>query len=232
MGSGFYSFEEAARRLGRSKRSVHNYVRDGFIKRRVENGVAVLDRADVDSLAVDQGVDLPAMNRKSFFQMQARLKKLEEEMTAVKHSLEIRDVQALRPDQITSMGMIQAAQTYLVTSERDEVWTTTLITQWSDIFERFDEETISLLTKISMDPQAWVPFFKFCSELADFCWGKDKEKPSLAWQVMATRLDTARQHLRRVIVTWLEMGRGTLPQQFMEALGSNREVLVGRMAKG
>ena len=55
MGSGFYSFNEAAERLGKSKRSLYVYVAKGLLKKRTENGRRVLDREDVDLMAVDIG---------------------------------------------------------------------------------------------------------------------------------------------------------------------------------
>jgi hypothetical protein len=232
MGSGFYTFQEAAKRLNRSTRSLHDYVKKGFLKKRMEDGQAVLDREDVDLMAVDMGVDAPSMNRKSFLQMQTLLEKTVNEVRALKHALGLRDVPPLRPPQVVCEGLISACTTYLHIDKREDVWTTVIIEKWSDLFERMDEETFNAFSKTSNDPQAWVPFFKFCSELADFCWEQDKKLPSLVWQARASRLETARQRLRGVVVTWLEMGRGVIPAELITALGSNREALLGRIAKG
>lgn len=231
MGSGFYSFEEASKRLGRSTRSLHDYVKKGLIKKRIENGLPVLDREDVDLMAVDIGTDAPAVNRRTFLQMQTLLNKMSDEMRAVKHALGLRDALPLRPNHTTCEGLISACKSYLYIDKRDEFWTAALVEQWVDLFERMDEETLNSFSKASNDPQAWVPFFKFCSEMADFCWEQDKRIPSLAWQARAGRLETARKHLRSVIVIWLEMGKGTIPSAILEALGSNKEAILGRIAK-
>jgi len=231
MGSGFYSFEEASKRLGRSTRSLHDYVKKGFLKKRLEDGHPVLDREDVDLMAVDMGIDAPSMNRKTFLQMQTLLEKTVNEVRALKHALGLRDVSPLRPNHTTCDGLISACRTYLYIDKRDECWTPALVDQWVDLFERMDEETLNSFSKASNDPQAWVPFFKFCSEMADFCWEQDKKTPSLAWQARAGRLETARKHLRGVIVTWVEMGRGTLTSAVLEALGSNKDAILGRIAK-
>lgn len=231
MGSGFYSFEEASKRLGRSTRSLHDYVKKGFIKKRIENGLPVLDREDVDLMSVDIGTDAPSMNKRTFIQMQTQLSKMSDEMRAVKHALGLRDTPPLRPNHATCDGLISACKAYLYIDKRDECWTPALVDQWVDLFERMDEETLNSLSKASNDPQAWVPFFKWCAEMADFCWEQDKKTPSLAWQARAGRLETARKHLRGVIVTWVEMGRGTLPSAILEALGSHKEALLGRIAK-
>lgn len=229
MGSGFYTFEEAATRLGRSKRSLHDYVKKGLIKKRLNGRESVLDREDVELLASEQGTDYPSLNKKTFLKAQTRLQKLEDEMKMVKHILQIRDVQPLRPDPTTSLGLLSAAKTYLGV-DREAVWMPALIEKWADIFERIDEETLSALVSGSNEAQAWIPFFKFCSQMADFCWEQDKKTPSLAWQAMGTRLETARQGMRRAIMVWLEMGGGTLPEKLLSGLEGPRDSFMRRMA--
>ena len=157
---------------------------------------------------------------------------MEDELRAVKYALGLRDTPPLRPDEKGCLGMISACTTYLGIQDKAQHWTQKLVDDWAGLFELMDEETFAAFAKASNNPSAWVPFFKFCSDLMDFCWANDKQTPSLAWQAKAGRLDTARQHLRRVIVTMVEMGKGTVPQQFLEALGSNREALLAQMAKG
>lgn len=231
MGSGFYTLEEAMQRLTRGKRSVFDYAKKGFIKRKMEAGRPVFDRESVDLLAVDLGTDSPALTRRAFLQMETRLKKIEDEMRMVKHVLEIRDVQPLRPNQTTCEGIILACRTYLVTQNKEEHWTPDLAAQWAGIFESMDEGTFDAFAKSSNDPQAWVPFFRFCAELADFCWDQDRKTPSLAWQALGTRLETARKHLRSVAVTWLEMGKGLIPANLLLALEAPKASLMARVAK-
>lgn len=231
MGSGFYTLEEAMQRLGRGRRSVFDYAKKGFIKRQVRAGRHVFDRESVDLLAVDLGADSPALTRRAFLQLETRTKKLEDEMRMVKHILEIRDVQPLRPNQTTCEGIILACKTYLASTTREEHWTQALMEQWLGIFESMDEVTLDSLSKASNDPQAWVPFFKFCSEMADFAWAQDQKTPSLVWQALGTKLETARKHLRSVVVTWLEMGKGLIPSDLMLALEAPKASLMARVAK-
>jgi hypothetical protein len=205
-------------------------VKRGFIKKRVEAGRSVLDRGDVDLLAVDLEVDLPSMNRRSFINMASRLQKLEDEMRLVKHLMELRDPQPLRPDTNTCLGLYSAAQAYLGI-EKAGNWTQDLTNKWVEIFERMDEETLSALSKATNNPKAWAPFFDFCSQLVDHCWAEDKKSPSLAWQSLGERLSAARKQLRAVVVTWLELGRGTVSPQFLEGLETNKEALFRRLAK-
>lgn len=231
MGSAFYSFDEAASRLGRAKRSVHDYVKKGFIKKRIEHGVPVLDKSDVDQLAVELGVDLPAMNRHSFFQMQSRLQKMEEQMKAVMHALELRDAPPLRPDAAMAQGLLSAVSTYIHIEGKETHWNDAFMEQWTDILERVDEETLNTLAQASGDSQAWTHFFRFCTALLDFCVAQDAKTPSVIWQLRAGRLETARKRLRQVVVTWVEMGKGIFPEAILDTLGTPREALLRQVAK-
>jgi len=232
MGSGLCSFEEAAERLGKSKRSIHLYVAQGRLKKVNDGGKKVLDRESVDLMAVDLQESLQPMNRKTLFKIQSSVTRLEEEMRAVKHALELRDAPPLRPDTNGCLGLISACARYAAIQDKSQFWTTNLVDSWADLFERMDEETFTSFANASNNPHAWVPFFKFCSDLMDFCWANDAQRPSLEWQARAGRLATARQRLRGVVVALVEMGKGTVPPQFLEALGTPREALVAQVAKG
>lgn len=232
MGSGFYSIKEAALRLNKSERSVYGYIKNGFIKKTTVDGQARLDREDVDLLAVDLGSDAPALNRKTFFQMQSQLKKLQDQMGAVMHILEMRSVPPLRPDAPTSTGILHGVQHYMSLQNREEHWTQAKIGEWASILERIDEQTLSAFVEVSNNPQAWVPVFKYCAEMADFCWEQDRKTPSLSWQALAGRMETVRKGLRASVVVWAEMNTGTLPSSLIEVLGSQKEALVARLVKG
>ena len=232
MGSGFCSIKEAATRLGKTERTVYNLIKEGRIRKKIVEGRTLLDLEDVELAAVDSGEDGPPLNRKTFYRMQSQIQKLQDQVHALMHSLGLRDAPPLRPDTVSCAGLIQAVQQYLFVEDREKVWTPGFVEQWAGILERMDEETFAAITKTANDQQAWVPFFKFCAELADFCWENDKKTPSLAWQALAGKLETARKNMRGAVVTWVEMGRGTIPPHILEALGSNREALVARLAKG
>ena len=232
MNPSSYTFAEAATRLCKSERTIHEYAKKGFLKKKIENGRVVLNREEVELLAVDVGVKQQPVNRKTVFKLQARLTKVEEEMRAVKHALELRDAPPLRPDANTCSGLLLACTTYLNTTDRFKFWTTSLIDQWTDLFERMDEETLDSFISASSNPQAWVPLFRFCTNLMGFCWENDRQIPSLLWQARAGRLETARQRLRGVIILLVEMGGGTAPLRLLDTLGSPRENLINRIASG
>jgi excisionase family DNA binding protein len=232
MGSGFYSVKEAALRLQKSERTIYTLIKEGRIRKRTVDGRVQLEKEDVDLVAVDLGEDSPPLNRKTFFQLESKVRKLQDQVRALMAALEMRSEPPMRPDPAACASIIQAVQQCLYVENREEIWTEPFVEKWAALLERIDEITFEAITHTANDQQAWVPFFRFCSELADFCWENDRKVPSLAWQALAGRLETARKDMRASVVTWVEMGRGTIPQHVLDALGSHREVLRARLAKG
>lgn len=219
----FYTYAEAANRLGKSKRSIHNYVKRGYIKSQTKDGNTVLSRHDVEQLAIELGSDLPAMNRKTFFQLQSRLQKLEEEMKTVKHILEIRD-EPLRPSDVELQTLYGAAQSYLAAGK----WEKDTIDSWAGLFERMDEGFLEKLIKTTQEPKAWVPIFDLCLRMHDFAHSQTQE--SLEWQVRYQKLDEGRKKLRGTIIMWTEMGRGTTPYPLLSSLEDPKEGLLRKLA--
>ncbi len=223
MGSGFLTYAEAANRLGRSKRSIHNYVKLGYLKSIVQAGSKVVFEEDVGQLAIETGVGQPAMNRKSFFQMQCRIQKLENEMTAVKHILEIRD-EPLRPPDAEIRTLHMASMAYLAVGK----WDAVTIDSWAGLFERMDEGFLEKLVVVTQDSKAWVPIFDFCLKLMEF--SNNQVPNSLEWQARFKKLDEGRKRLRGTIILWTEMGRGTASEAILSTLDSPKEGLLRRLS--
>ena len=226
MGSGFMTFEEAANRLGRSKRSIHNYVKQGLLQRVMNSGNVVLRKEDVEQLAVDIGSDSPALNRKTFYLLQARLKKLEEEMVAVKHILEIRD-SPLRPSESEARGLYAAATESL--SRRN--WVAEEVDLWAAQFERLDEPALDSISQAIQDNKAWTPFFTLCLELIKYAHSRfstEKVDP-LLWLARHKRLEEGRKKLRGSILIWIEAGRGSVSEPFLTSLEGGKEAVLRRL---
>ena len=225
MGSGFYSFEEAANRLGRSKRSIHSYVKQGLLKRVVNNGLVLLRKEDVEQLAVELGSDAPAMNRHSFFQIQSRLAKLENEMVTIKHILEIRD-EPLRPGANEAIGLYRAAADSLSRKK----WVMDEVRLWADQFERMDEVAVETICKANQNPKAWVVFYDLLLEMQKYVAAQFSKKPDLEWQALEKKLDEGRKKLRPTIVILIEMNKG-VSESFIGSLEDPKETLLRRLAR-
>jgi hypothetical protein len=231
MGSGFCSVDEAARTLKCSSRSIRNFISRGLLTKKVEGKKVFVSEEDVELLRVERAENLPTLNRRTFLDTQTRLQKLEDEMRAVKHALELREVIPMRPDINACIGMLQAVDMYLRTEDRDKVWTADFIQSWTGILETMDEEAFSRILSVAQDKKAWVPFFELCLQMAEFCRQKDRQRPSLAWQAQAAALETVRERLRRVVVVLVELGRGSMPPEALEGLGDRKGVILSRLAK-
>lgn len=221
MGSEFYSFEEAANRLHRSKRSIHTYVKQGFIRREHRDGKIVLRSDDVEQVAVELGADMPAFNRKNFFHLMQRLRKLEEDMTVVRHALEIRD-NPLRPNKHEALGLHQAA----AASVKASAWISDEIEMWADLLARFDEATLDVMAEAVVTPKPWVVFYQLCLSMMVFV-SKNKD---LSSQLLHKKLDEGRKKLRGNVLMWIEMGRGTIPESVYRELNNGKEDLLKRLA--
>jgi hypothetical protein len=224
MGSiSFYTYDEAANRLGKSKRSIFNYVKKGYIKSLIREGRPVLNRDYVEQFSIEMGADLPAMNRMTFLQMAHRIEKLEHEMTTVKHILEIRD-EPLRPSDAEISGIYNAAQTYLAAG----AWTDQHVDQWVGLFERMDEVFLEKLISATREPKAWVPIYELCIRMNDLA--QKHGASSLTWQARAHRLGEGRKKLRGTIIMWTEMGRGTTSEVVLKGIDDLKESLLRKVA--
>ena len=219
MGSGNYTFEEAANRLGRSKRQVHNYVKSGFIRKVLESGQAVLVREDVELVAIDLGSDMPAMNRKTFLHLTSRVKRLEEEMITVKHILEIRDA-PMRPSADEARGVHAAACESLARG----VWAVDEIHLWAHQFDRMDEVALDMIRDAINEPKPWLVFYELCIALM-------KTVPpasGLESAALHRKLDEGRKKMRSTVVMWVEMGRGSVTDNVFRLVDSGKESVLRR----
>ncbi len=236
MGSAFYTLEETANRLNRCKRSVWGYIKKGFLKKEVHAGNVVLLKEDVEQLAVSLGTDFPSLNRQTFFNLQSRLKKIEEEMITVKTILEIRD-SPLRPDPKIARGIYEAIVHYTtvvningISHSSVPTVTEETVDHWIDIYSRIDEKTLDLIVKATLVPDAWKSLLDWCTKLESYCLEQDLKKASLIWQARIQKLSHGRKKLRDAIIIWLESGKGTIPS-LIDSLDSNQDVLCRRLAK-
>jgi hypothetical protein len=198
MGRAF-TFEEAAQKLGRSKRTVHTYVKQGFIRRFADNyGKALLDADDVDQLVKDFGADLPPINKKTVFQLQSRLNKLENQMRMVIEMLELRSDQ-LRPQPSQASGLYRAASAAL---GRKGQWSIEEVHQWATLFERIDEETLKIIAISEKEHDSWKPFLALWREMLDYSTMKCEQTKDVHWQENQKSLVIARKMLRDAIVIY------------------------------
>ena len=222
MGSSFYSFNEAASRLKRSKRSLHNYIKKGLLRREFINGEAVLNREDVDQLAEDSGVDLPAMNRRSFLAMAARLKKVENQMITVMHILQLRD-DRIHPTPEQAEQFYRAAGDCL---SRSSKWSKAEVDLWAKQIERMDETFLEVVCKVTHNSSAWTPFLRIATEMMQYAYDQNEKKVDIEWQALHKKLHEGRSTLRAAIVIWVEMDRGSSVGSVLDLVDDPKKALL------
>lgn len=220
MGSDFVSSTEAAKLLGRSKRTVVAYQQLGVLRRVRQGKTVLIPKEDVDALAVEIGAHLPVMNRKTFFQLAARVERLEASMAVLKRATGLHGA-PMRPTQEIAVGFYDMAKRALL----EKSWSLEEIEMWADQLECMDEVFFDALAGFTGDGEAWRPFYSLClAQAKQIVYDRDYAA-SLRIQKLHERLCAALKMLRGIILVWVEAGGGSaLARTFPE------EALVQRLS--
>lgn len=212
---------EAANRLGCTKRSVHNYINRGFVRRVVRDGKALVHREDIEQLALDKGTDFPALSRKSMFEVMHRLRRLEEQMALVHGMWGIQE-KPLRPSVREAAGLYKAATDYLSVDK----WQVHELDSWAGLFNQFDEKTLEVVAEAVSETQPWKVFHDLAGRMLDFVTKSKDLKSSLQLQALRTKLDMGKKRVREAALFWMEAGKGTIPSHIFKALDTPKEDLL------
>lgn len=227
MGSTFLTIDEAARRLGRHRRSIANYIDKGFLRKVPRGRKVVIPAEDVEQLAVELGTDFPAMTRKSFFDMQNRLKKLEEKMSLVEQVWGIQE-KPFRPNQKEAVGLHTAVTQYL----QAKAYHAGELEAWAMTFNRIDEKTLASIAEACLTSKPWEPIFELVTRMVEFVDAQKDLKTSLTLQAVRAKLDAGRRKVREAALFWIESGKGTVPQQIFRVLDTPKEDLLRSLTMG
>jgi hypothetical protein len=216
---------EVATRLGRHRRSIHNYLEKGFLRRVERNGKVLVPSEDVEQLAVELGTDFPALTRRTLFEMQAKIRKLEEGQRVFEKMWGIQE-KPLRPSPNEAAGLLKATTDYLSNTS----WRFEELNSWALLFNRVDEETLDALAEHGMTTKPWEPLYDLSLRMLAFI---DKTKAeTLELQALRATMESGRKKIREATLFWIERGRGTVPQQVFKLLDSPKEDLLRSLALG
>jgi excisionase family DNA binding protein len=227
MGSEYFTLDEAATRLKCCRKTIQNYIKKGFLTPQRQGKSVLIPVKDVEQLATDMGSDTPALNRQSWFRLWARVEKLENEMMAVKHILDIRtDPLRATPEELRGLHMM--ASQYL----SQKTWRIEEMQLWAKQFEKMDEVFLKGVSEATENHKAWQPFFRLCVEMQRQVLEDTKKTPSRDLETLFLQLDEGRKKLRGTILTWIDSGQGALPEAFLASLESPREGLARALGRG
>lgn len=206
MGSTFLTKAEAATQLGKTQRSIQNYVKLGFIRSERQGKKILLNPEDVKELAATLGKDMPPMNRKSFWLLQHKFEKLEQDHKAIKEKVGLSDT-PLRPDPGELLKLWNEASAAALLP----VLPYQLAELWVTIIMKVDEKVLSMM--VSEKP--FLPFLTIITNLATQVDADPMLNKSMGLQALKVRVEVARRRLKESMLVWHEMGKPQSPKQML-----------------
>lgn len=225
MGSLFYTFEEAAARLSCSKRTIHNHVKHGYLRKTNQAGKVVLHKEDVEQYAIDKGTDLPALNRKNVAFLEARIQRLERDMAVCKLVLDIRD-NPVRPSKEDATALLREASKAIAAN----YWTEAELDMWATVFNGFDEVSLNLLQEHLALPRPYETFFKLCVAQMQNISIRPEFQTTLSLQLLHKKLDEGRKKMRETLLMWTSVTGGVVPEMVLETLESEKGALFKKLS--
>lgn len=228
MGSDFVSISEAAKMLNRSKRAVGGYLKNGVLTKHYDGRTVAIPRAEVETLAIDIGSHMPAMNRKTFFQLVSRVQRLEA-ASAVLQKVTGLGAAPMRPSKAESSGLYDAARKAVGA----KVWGLDEINAWVDLYERMDEVFFDIVSAHVAVSDPWRPFFELCIAQAKQVSQQQGFSTNLGLQQLHDRLRSSMKTMRGVVLAWIEVGGGSAEasvdphQDLLRRLAAKRSSSLG-----
>lgn len=225
MGRTFMTFEDAARLLKCTRRTVYNYVKKGLLRREYEQGAVVLCREDVEQLSDEMGAQLPALSNRTLLEIMGRLSTLEVQMSVFKKMHGIEEHPPLRPEAEEASKLVANAQWYL----EKKTFTSPEVDLWVSLFQRMDELTFDLIRRSGAQNDFWQDFFNLCLHLMDFVSDPKRCRGSRTWIRHHMELNECRKSLRTLVLMWVELGHGKASKTIRRHLGGGKDDLVRRL---
>jgi hypothetical protein len=218
MGRTFVTFEEASKLLKCTKRTVQNYVKRGLLRREYDEGVVLL-REDVERLAQQNGVGLPALNNRTLLELLSRIRALEMQMAVVKKMHGAADVEPLRPEPEYALRLASEMEHYA----KCELFIFAEVQLWASLFSRMDEMTFELMRQAGVKKDFWKDLFQLCLNLISYAFNKPE------FMRLAMELEEDRKRLRSTILMWAELGHIQVSNNLQKVLGDAKTDLLGRL---
>jgi hypothetical protein len=227
MGSDFgerVTVEQAAKMLGRSRRTVTTYMKNGILHRHVEDKRVYLLRSQVEQLQIDLGADLPPMNRKTFYQLSAHVRRLEMDMAVLKRVTGFYD-SPLRPSVDEAQGIYAAAKK----SASEGVWQVDEIRMWADLYDKMDDVFFDVLALHTEQADAWRPLYELCLAQSRQLSMSYEYRTDLQCQHLHDRLQTALSRMRKVILVWIEAGNSPMARAAEDKMDGDSQAVLRRL---
>jgi excisionase family DNA binding protein len=202
---------EAARVLGRSERTIRNYINSGQLSSQQAGRGRNLDPEEVHELLTEGMSERPKLAE--IRTLRAKVRRIEAQMAVVQRILDLRDAK---------LGMTPDYAEALVGHLRGQLgrpsgtYTLREMESWADIFGRMDEEDLSVLERAGHG-HAWISLLRLSSRMTSEVAAREDYTNSLAAQEIHKLLADARRRLRISCFVYREL-QGALPPEFREGV--------------
>jgi excisionase family DNA binding protein len=224
VGSDFVRIDEAAKILGKTRRTVTNYLEKGVLRRVKEGKPVLLSRTEVEELAVDLGSNFPRMSRKTFYQLVAHVQKLEQDMAVMKKALGYGG-SPLRPSRQETLELSAAA----MRAVEAKTWSSQEIEMWADLYERMDDVFFDVLAS-HMPDGTWKTFYDLCvAQMKQVSYDPAFDR-RLDLQTLHQRLGFGLKNIRKTILTTIEVGHGKTTETTLDVMDGKRSAVLRHLA--
>jgi hypothetical protein len=220
--SRFLTINETATRLNVSRRTVHTYITKGFLRRNLRDGKVLLLKEEIEQLAVELGTDMPALTRKTFFNLTARVRRLEEQMAMAQAAWGAQEMKPMRPNTQEAVALYKAATDYLATKE----WKFEAMSQWAELFGHFDEELLRRLAEANLTVQPWLVFYTLAARMSSYLGSTKEMKDDVRVQALRAKLEQGRKRIREMALFWIESKQGIVPAEVFKDFDTPKDDLL------
>lgn len=201
---GELSFEEAARYLGVSTRTVRNYVRSGLLVPRTRGRRKFLVGNEVESLCTELRTVGQPLRRSEVVDLRSRLLRVEAHVDVLLRLLDAR-MEPLRMGAAYAKELYEAATGQL----RRVTWDLSEITPWTEVFLRVDEQDLETIAKAVDDSRPWRTFLRLCLSMSTALVAAPEYATSLTHQTTHRQLAEGRRRLRISALCHMELHGST-----------------------
>ena len=192
------TIDEAARYLNVSTRTISNYISQGIITYHKKQGSNRKYIKAEELYELRESKASGDFSVKNFKKLQARVKKLEAQVTVLLKILDTTQIR-LGIKEEEAVELFNAANTTLegeFTIEHAEAWLPVLLS-----IDEFDLEVVQKATKAD---KPWYPFLSLCISLIVFVTGRREYNTSLDLQLLHKELAESRRRIRLSALLYLE----------------------------
>lgn len=214
MGSapeGFVKVSKAAEILGKPARAIHQYCKEGLVRRRMEGNrvyVKMEDIAEIHRLNI-AGEMKPRELVKRVLLMEQKINRLEEAMNLV---FKVNEIQASQFESMSDEDLYSLYEN-LLGEKGERAWTVDRLLACCEVYVKITESEIDRLNQLLQVDHSWKLFFELSLKQSKYVREHEDLNHDLELQRIRDLLAMGRKNLRTVAVLFIERAATMGPSQ-------------------